>query len=728
VVHVGNVDVAVRRDRHVARHVEVGRGGRAAVADVAGLVAGGAVAGDRVDESGVVIDHPDAIVQRVRDEDVAVRRHRDAAGAAHRGVGGWLVVAVVAGLAVAGDRRDDRGRLVDAADPFVVRVGDDQVAVRSDRDAVGGVELRRRRHAEVAGKPAAERVVAGDRGDVLLERIDAANHVVVRVGKVDVAGAGDCDAARRVEPGVDRRSVVAGVALAGADHLRGGDLAQHERAGAEAEDHHEERRGGAQAVDAQQRRRDERHPRRPRLHLHHLLLGGDGDERALHDRGRLRRPPCHIRGDEQREGGGDGARQRPAQRDAGARRSDQRRADRERRQDAQAGRPQVRAGAQQALASGVLLDQRAQVEPGPAAGEDAHVAVVRPPFVDVDHPHRSRSPQPVGELRQHPVGARPALAPVAILGHRAGDQQERPPPFRERRARTAAGLPLGDRQRHFGRRQHPANHPAQPRERLDEVQVGDGRAIPEAVAGQRGNVRSPGIRHVLRERRRDPDQAGAEQNRGRPAVPAGRRYGNTEHRQRKRQELPAERVRQECERVDVGPVHRREGRRAPDSCVDPLAPQRSHERQRAVDAPVPQHAAVEELLRMMRHQPALALAVADLLTPVGLDRRAMVVPDERRRGKPDFPAARLQPPAHVHIVAGAQVDRIEAANREERVAAERHVAAGDVLGDAIVEQDVRRPARRPRNALRHRRVVRRHHVRAARSDDLRRQERLDEVG
>ena len=128
----------------------------------------------------------------------------------------------------------------------------------------------------------------------------------------------------------------------------------------------------------------------------------------------------------------------------------------------------------------------------------------------------------------------------------------------------------------------------------------------------------------------------------------------------------------------------------------------------------------------MRHQPGLAFAVAELLAPVRLHRRAMVMPDERRRRESDLPASCLQPPAHIHIVAGTQVNGIEPVNREQRVAAERHVAAGDVLGGAIVEQDVRRPARRARDALRHRRIVGRHDVRPARSDDVGVEERLDE--
>ena len=178
--------------------------------------------------------------------------------------------------------------------------------------------------------------------------------------------------------------------------------------------------------------------------------------------------------------------------------------------------------------------------------------------------------------------------------------------------------------------------------------------------------------------------------------------------------------------MHVGAVDRREGRRAPDAGVDARAPQRTDERQRAVDASAPQHVAVEELLRVVRHQPRLAFAVADLLPPVRLDRRAMVMPDERRRREADLPAARLQPPAHVDIVAGAEIDRVEAADREQRLAPERHVAAGHVLGDAIVEQHVRRSAGRARDALRHRRIVGGHDVRSAGADDVGGEERLDE--
>ena len=150
--------------------------------------------------------------------------------------------------------------------------------------------------------------------------------------------------------------------------------------------------------------------------------------------------------------------------------------------------------------------------------------------------------------------------------------------------------------------------------------------------------------------------------------------------------------------------------------------------QRAVDPAVPQHRAVNELLRVMRIEPRLALAVADLLTPIRLHRRTMVVPDERRRREADSLLPGLQSPAHVHVVAGAQVHRVESVDGQQGVAAKRHVAAGHVLGDAIVEQHLRRSAGRARDALRHQRIVWRHHVRTAGADHVGGQERLHEIG
>ena len=64
--------------------------------------------------------------------------------------------------------------------------------------------------------------------------------------------------------------------------------------------------------------------------------------------------------------------------------------------------------------------------------------------------------------------------------------------------------------------------------------------------------------------------------------------------------------------------------------------------------------------------------------------------DDRRRAEADRPAALLEAPADVDVVAGDPELLVEAADRLERIAPEGHVAAGDVLGDLVGEQDVRR--------------------------------------
>jgi hypothetical protein len=138
--------------------------------------------------------------------------------------------------------------------------------------------------------------------------------------------------------------------------------------------------------------------------------------------------------------------------------------------------------------------------------------------------------------------------------------------------------------------------------------------------------------------------------------------------------------------------------------------------------------AVEELLGVVGHQPRLAFAVADLLAPIGFDRCPVMMPDQRGRGEADLPTACLQPPAHVHIVAGTEVDRVEAADREQRVALERHVAAGHVLGDPIVQQHVSGTAGGAGDALRDRGIVAGHDVRSARPDHVGDEKRLDQEG
>jgi hypothetical protein len=77
------------------------------------------------------------------------------------------------------------------------------------------------------------------------------------------------------------------------------------------------------------------------------------------------------------------------------------------------------------------------------------------------------------------------------------------------------------------------------------------------------------------------------------------------------------------------------------------------------------------------------------------------------------PALLLEPPADVDVVAGGAVLRIEAADGPESAAAESHVAARNVLGHLVAEQDVGGPAGRVRDALGDRSILGRHDVRTA---------------
>src|SRR6478672_13305067 len=76
----------------------------------------------------------------------------------------------------------------------------------------------------------------------------------------------------------------------------------------------------------------------------------------------------------------------------------------------------------------------------------------------------------------------------------------------------------------------------------------------------------------------------------------------------------------------------------------------------------------------------LGFAVVELLSPVGSDRVAAMMPDRGRRTVAERSALLLQPPAYVDVIAGDGKLRIEAANRIERAPAKSHIAAGDMFG------------------------------------------------
>ncbi len=105
----------------------------------------------------------------------------------------------------------------------------------------------------------------------------------------------------------------------------------------------------------------------------------------------------------------------------------------------------------------------------------------------------------------------------------------------------------------------------------------------------------------------------------------------------------------------------------------------------------------------------------------------MVMPDVRRGRELDATAAVLQPPAHVHVIAGTKKNPVEAADVEQGLPSYRQIAAGHVLGDGVVEQHMRRPPRGPRDALGEPVVVRGHAIRAADGHRIAAKKRLNEI-
>ncbi len=90
----------------------------------------------------------------------------------------------------------------------------------------------------------------------------------------------------------------------------------------------------------------------------------------------------------------------------------------------------------------------------------------------------------------------------------------------------------------------------------------------------------------------------------------------------------------------------------------------------------------------------MSSASASLLFEVGLDGIAAIVPDLGRGGEADRIAEILQSPDDVDIVAGLAILRIKAVDLLECPGVEGHVAAGHMLGCAVIDHDVRRPAGR----------------------------------
>ena len=118
-------------------------------------------------------------------------------------------------------------------------------------------------------------------------------------------------------------------------------------------------------------------------------------------------------------------------------------------------------------------------------------------------------------------------------------------------------------------------------------------------------------------------------------------------------------------------------------------------------------------MRPLALEQGLGTAVPALLPPVRKQRAPAVVPDHCRRIEVDPLAGFLEAPAEIDVVAGRAKLRVESTEFVQHVFPDREVAAGNVLGLGVGDEDVDRPARRASDALGDRVRVRRRDVRSA---------------
>src|SRR4030095_10688716 len=97
----------------------------------------------------------------------------------------------------------------------------------------------------------------------------------------------------------------------------------------------------------------------------------------------------------------------------------------------------------------------------------------------------------------------------------------------------------------------------------------------------------------------------------------------------------------------------------------------------------------------------LGLAVSELLPEIAPHRVPAPVGDHGSRAEPERLSGVLQAPADVDVVPGGPELLVEAADPLQRRPAEGHVAAGEVLGLAVADQNVDRGPRRGADAFGH---------------------------
>ena len=228
---VRDEEVAGGVDGDAARDPQLGAGGGAVVTAEAGVTG----AGDRGDDPAAGYDLTDTVVLGVRDEEVARGVHGDAGRVPQLRARAGAPVAAEAGNTGAGDRGDDPGAGGDPADAVVTGVRDEEVARSVDGDAGRVPELRAGGGAPVAEE--ARTAGAGERGDDAGAGRDPADAVVRRVRDEEVAGGVDGDRVGKVQHGMGCRAAVADRHPPGRRHddpaPRAWDLTQDDKSHAE---------------------------------------------------------------------------------------------------------------------------------------------------------------------------------------------------------------------------------------------------------------------------------------------------------------------------------------------------------------------------------------------------------------------------------------------------------------------------------------------------------------
>src|SRR5262245_54172305 len=101
---------------------------------------------------------------------------------------------------------------------------------------------------------------------------------------------------------------------------------------------------------------------------------------------------------------------------------------------------------------------------------------------------------------------------------------------------------------------------------------------------------------------------------------------------------------------------------------------------------------------MFETQQRFRFAITVLLFHESAQREPPIVPNDRGRTERDHPAALLNSPAEIHVVASLAIFGIESAHTFEGPAVKCHVTTGDMFGDRIGKQNMVWSARRGSNA------------------------------